>query len=423
MPVAYSFGLAGGLAHLGDWESDLWRGLFRAWEEWSPDETQCKTIVEWLAKLSLWEKYHYDIAQVLYSLVREEGKECALKILSDANKIASDLWQTAKKVEDYSETSDDWIQLAINRTPGIIAQFWLRSIVHWRKNQDPKPDKLSDEYRQELDKIIQDQNDAGGIALSVLASQFAFFLSVDYDWAVESLLPWFDPENNSKRFQQSWHGFLIWGNLNPNVFEKLSPFFEKAITTLDNELASKKNRFIEFLAVMFVFYIPNPLEKWIPLVFQNLTIEDRNTWSMHVGHMLRGMTEEQQQDLWSKWLERYWLNRLQGLPQPIDQSEVSKMLEWLPKLAAVFPDAVDIAIQMPQCPSQHLSVIYNLRNSDIVERYQESTVKLVVYLLHQGTPLYAFHGLKDILPKIDREALEPGLNQQLTEKLEAMGFS
>jgi hypothetical protein len=144
---------------------------------------------------------------------------------------------------------------------------------------------------------------------------------------------------------------------------------------------------------------------------------------MHVGHMLRGMTEEQQQDLWSKWLERYWLNRLQGLPQPIDQSEVSNMLEWLPKLAAVFPDAVDIAIQMPQCPSQHLSVIYNLRNSDIVERYQESIVKLVVYLLHQGTPLYAFHGLEDILSKIDREALEPGLNQQLTEKLEVMGFS
>jgi hypothetical protein len=421
--IQWGLELANELEQHGGWESDLWRGLFRAWEEWSPDKTQCKTIVEWLQQQSLWEKYHYYVAQDLYALVREEGKECTLEILSDANKIASDLWPTANKIEDYPETSDDWIQLAINRTPGVIAEFWLRSIVHWRKNQDPKPENLSEEYRQELDKIIQDHNDAGGIALSVLASQFAFFLSVDYDWAVESLLPWFDPENDSKRFQQSWHGFLISGNLNLNVFEKLSPFFEKALTTLDNELASKKDRFIEFLTVMFVFYIPNPLEKWIPLLFQNLTIEDRKTWSMHVAHMLRGMTEEQQQELWDKWLEQYWLNRLQGLPQPIDQSEVSNMLEWLPKLAAVFPNAVDIAIQMPQVPSQHLSTIYTLKNSDIVERYQESTVKLLVYLLHQGTPLYAFHGLNDILAKIDRDVLEPGLNQQLTERLEVMGFS
>jgi hypothetical protein len=98
------------------------------------------------------------------------------------------------------------------------------------------------------------------------------------------------------------------------------------------------------------------------------------------------------------------------------------MLEWLPKLAAVFPNAVDIAVQMPQVVSQHLSIIFELKDSDIVENYQESVVKLLIYLLCPGTPLYAFYGLKEILLKINRKNLNAELNRQLTERLEALGY-
>ena len=146
-------------------------------EPWSPEDKLCRAILNWLSRESLWNAYHYDISRALYSLVRDQGKDCAFLILPDANKVVSNLWDFAARIEGYKENSKDWIQYAINCTPGVLAELWLRSVTHWRKQQDPKPERLSDEYRQELDKIVQEQNAAGGIALSILASQFSFFLS------------------------------------------------------------------------------------------------------------------------------------------------------------------------------------------------------------------------------------------------------
>ena len=60
------------------------------------------------------------------------------------------------------------------------------------------------------------------------------------------------------------------------------------------------------------------------------------------------MDETQQQEHWNRWLKPYWQNRLDGVPKPLEPDEIKRMMDWLPHLTGVFPEAVDLAIQMPQ---------------------------------------------------------------------------
>jgi len=410
------------LENRGNWKTDIWRGLIHAWEEWSSDEDLCRKFLDWLDRKELWDYYIYEITRTLSSLVLEEGKGCTVSILSDANVIATSLWFKAIEDEDYPDDSNDWLQLAINRTPGVLAEFWISSIVQWRKNQDPKPEALSEEYREALNRIVKDMSAAGGMALSVLASQLAFLLSVDYDWVIECLLPEFDPEGDSKRFQQSWNGFLTWGSLNRRVVEQLSPYFEKAITRLDRELAAQRDRFVEYFTTLVVFYIPNPLDNWIPLLFHNGQVQDWRSFSLYIEQTLRGMNEEQQSESWQRWIMQYWTNRLQGVPTQLDQVEILHMLEWLPRLSAVFPDAVEIAIQMPQVTFERLSVVYDLKDSDLVKLYPEAVVKLLIYICQSGSPRYIFYGIDKIVGMLNIDTISPDLKQKLIECMAALGL-
>ena len=81
----------------------------------------------------------------------------------------------------------------------------------------------------------------------------------------------------------------------------------------------------------------------------------KNYFASEVGLRLQEMDEAIQQEWWQRWLKRYWKNRLQGSAGwQVESGEVAHMLNWLPHLSTVFPEAVDLAVQMPQIPSQEL---------------------------------------------------------------------
>lgn len=419
--VAWGFSLATELRDKNEWNSDLWGGLIRAWEEWPPEEESCKKAIDWLAHGELRETYLYEISRVLSALVRDNGKDCALAILPDANSLAEVLWESAV-AEDYPESKDDWLHFAINNTAGVLAEFWLHSLSLWWKAQDPKPEAIPPEYTAPLESILHDMSPAGGVALSVLASQFAYFLSIDSTWTTKEILPWFDHDKDPLRMQQSWDGFLSSGNLNPRVFDVLAPFFLKASPRLSHELASHRDRFAEFFAVMVVFYIPNPLEEAIPTFFQNSESEDRRNFAAYVEHMLRGLNEEQQQEQWQKWLNEYWQNRLQGIPAPLEGNEIKEMMEWLQRLTAVFPDAVELATRMPQVVFEHLSVGYDLKKSELPVRYPNAVSKLLIHLMQSESPHYVWYGVKEVIGKLRGEEVDPAIWQELERRSTALGL-
>ena len=62
----------------------------------------------------------------------------ASMILSEANQVAIALWPEVENENDLPDTSDNWVQLAINSPSGVLAEYWLGSIELWRKGKESK---------------------------------------------------------------------------------------------------------------------------------------------------------------------------------------------------------------------------------------------------------------------------------------------
>ena len=276
---------------------------------------------------------------------------------------------------------------------------------------------MDDKYRIALNQIMLSKNKSSGLSLTIFASQLAFFLYVDYEWTKEHLLIWFDDEKDSRLYQQSWDGFLSWGRLNPQVVEELGAYFEKAFLRLDYELAPHRDRFIEYFSALICFYVSDPLNKWIPIFFKNTKPQDREKLARQIDLLLRGMNSDQQEDIWKRWIKKYWENRIQGLPQPLTSKEISEMVEWAPRFKSLFEEAVELEIHMPPAHFNHSSVIYDLQKSDLVNQYPMATAKLLVYLLQSECPMYIWHGLDNIMKRLDKSKISKPLKDKLEELL------
>ena len=338
--------LAAALAEIGKWESDLWSGVIRAWSDADIDEAGYRRVLKWLGREELYAEHARAVADGLHTLVKQGGKPYAFGLLPEANRIASDLWRHLTRHEE-PEDCDDWFGRAINQPAGVLAEFWLDSLSLWRKHQEPRPSALNEEYRQSLTTIVQDDSPAGTLGCTVLCRQFAFLLAVDAAWTRRYLLPLFDADGGTKRFKPAWDGFLL-GRLNPAVAEELESAFLKTLARLDTDPIPRREEFFKYCTAFVGFYAADPLNTWIPALFNHGGLDARRTFTSQVEWLLRNLDEAERREWWRRWLRQYWENRVQGVPAPLENDEIRQMLEWLPHLSPVFADAVELAVRMPQ---------------------------------------------------------------------------
>ena len=144
--------------------------------------------------------------------------------------------------------------------------------------------------------------------------------------------------------------------------------------------------------------------------------EARRRFALEIGSHLRRMNEKKQREWWGRWLKRYWENREQGVPVPLEPGEIETMLGWLPALTAVFPAAVDLAIQMPQVPLQDGIVIYQLSKKDsLVRKHPQEVAKLLIYLGQCDSPGYVWYKGTELVKKLFESDLPKDLEQRLKE--------
>ena len=404
----WGLNLADALARAGKWDVDLWSVLIRSWSEMELDEDKHSKVLHRLGKTELYPEYSRVIANALYMLVENGGTSYALNLLPQANKIARALWRRLEREEVIEEKG--------NHSAGILAQFWLSGFSLWRKQQDPEPTVLSDEYRLVLSDIVQDQKLSGKLGRTVLASHFAFLLAVDEEWTRENLLPLFDPDNSD--FQAAWDGFLAWGRLSPAVAEVMADLFLKAIERIDSDLSDQRDQFIEYYTKMLTHFVEGPIDQWIPKLFQYGSQEVGQAFTLNLGYHLQDMDEATQQKLWQRWLKHYWQNRLDSVPPPaLESGEMKNMLNWLPHLTAVFPEAVDLAVQMPtDIPLQNCRVLYEINESDLWLRYPDRVAKLLIYLSERNLQdSIWFSGLKELIDKLLEQDISSEQKQKLKE--------
>lgn len=411
----WSLDLADALARTGEWDGDLWPILIQSWSKIELDEDKHSKALYWLGKTELYPEHSRIIAHSLYALMREGNTAYALNLLSQANKIAGALWHHLDQTEPIEEAKGGGPHLALNHPAGILAKFWLSGFSLWRKHQDPTPTTLNNEYRQILSDIVQNQKLPGKLGRTILAGHFAFLLSIDEAWTRENLLPLFAPANDN--FQVVWDGFLAWGRLNPAVAEVMADYFPKAIERIDSDLSHQRRRFIKYYTDMLVHFAEeDPFDKWIPGLFQSGSQEAGQEFALNMNGHLRNRDEAAQQELWQRWLKQYWECRLQGVPAVLELGEMKNMLNWLPHLTAVFPEAVNLAVQM-QIP-QDISLrnwgmmIYKINQSDLWQNYPEEVAQLVIYLFECNL---RYVKLKELIDKLLQLNISPKRKQELKE--------
>lgn len=370
--------LADALAENGEWGVHFWSNLIGSWSEMALDEDQYRKVLHRIGKAELYPEHNREIAGVLYALVKDDGVSYNLNLLPQANKLAAALWHHLDRTEQV-EGRGNWLQSAINHPGGILALFWLNGFSLWRKQQEPAPTILSDEYRTALSYILQDRELPGRLGRKILASQVAFLLTVDETWTQKNVLPLFDPDSDS--FQAAWDGFLNWGRLGPAVAEAMADLFLKAVERLDSDLSRRRDRFIKYYTYMLASFAEDPIGQWIPAFFRGRSQEAKNQFALEVGNCLRDLGEAARREWWKRWLKQYWENRLQSVPAGavLEAGEAGHMLGWLPHLTAVFPEAVDLAVQMPSIPLQNYHLIYELETGDLWQKYPEEVAKLLIH--------------------------------------------
>ena len=432
----WSLDLAEALNRTEQWNVYLWGALIEAWSDKDLGEARHRKVLHWLGKTKLYKKHNLEIAKGLHALVEDEGLPYALNLLPQANRIATALWEHLDRSEQIDEI-DDWLDSALQHPAGHLAEFWLRGFSLWRQQQDPKPTALIDEYRTALSDIVEDQSLPGKLGRTILTRQFAFLLTVDEAWTRENLRPLFDPCSDD--FQAAWAGFLAGGPLNRTVAKAMADPSLKAVKQINSDLSNRRNRFIEYYTVMIVDFVEAPLDEWIPEFFQSASQEDASTtaepanatggifsrreapkdcFASEVGRRLQRMDEAEQQEYWQRWLKRYWKNRLQGAPAELESGEIEHMLDWLPHLTAVFPEAVDLAVQMSQIPLQNCRAIYQLNKSDeseLLQNHPESVAKLLIYLWKCDLPGYFWPSVQELIDKLLPLDISPKRNQELEE--------
>ena len=418
--------LAEALASKENWETNLWPTLIYAWQETELDENRGRAVLNLLENANLHQKYGREVAFMLYDLVKDGGIPCVLELLPQANKIAAALWANIDPDHPYEERSD-WLISAINHPAGTLAQFWLESLFLWRKHQDPAPEQLDGDYLAVLSKIVEDRTIAGRLGRAVIAGHFASLLEIDERWTKKNLLPFFFRKNHSDAddYKAIWDGFLTWRRLTPSVAELLSEAFLDAVQHINRDLSGQKrrNRFITCYTIMLVYFALDAIEQWIPEFFTHSDADARHTFANEIGHRLHHMNETQQQEQWSHWLKSYWQNRLDGVPKPLESDEIKRMMDWLPHLKGVFPEAVDLAIRMPQSEvdgKRASLAIYDLERSDLLEMYPEATAKLVLYIRPSLPPTDLAYGhqkqtQRELIAKLLQSPLPPDIKTKLQD--------
>ena len=427
----WGLALANALADAGEWDSYPWRALIDTWSKMELDINEHRQVLECFANTELYSKFSYEISDMLYALVKNDGPSYAVELLPQAKQIAAALWKSLDHAISV-DVKHGWFNQSVQYPIWGLVNFWLSAASLWRKKQDPPPATLSEDYRRPFIEIIKDASPIGGLGKSILTSQLTFLMAVDEKWTREYLLPLFDLD--SADFQAAWDGFVATGRLSPPVAEALKGPFLKAVTRISTDLVNQRHEFVEKYTIMLIFEADDVLGTWIPLLFahgshqsqvatqeRRLFPRDNRTtpeiFALEMTSRLQEMSDSDKQELWQRWLKDYWQNRVFGRPAPLTSKEAELMLDWLPELNSEFPEAVNLAIQMPPPSLDNMRILACFVTNKTWEDHPEAVAKLLIYLW--GCIIPVWH--RDTVPKIIAPLLETNISSELKQQLEDIG--
>ena len=406
--------LADTLAQTEAWDTDLWPCLMNSWTR-QPGEAEQNEVLGRLLQDELQEPNVRAVAQTLTVLIKEGNISRSPSLLSRANQVAVKAWDSVDETEAVGAMEDLYMK-AINHPAGMLAEFWMHSLSSWYNREGPRPEAVSEEYRTLMNKIVEEDSTQGRLAKSVMARHLSFLTAVDEQWVGEYLIPLFDSETKKDRLAV-WEA-SFYGAMSPKVADILEEPFLHALADLDElfpEGSKSRENFARRFTMMITHFVDSPLEFWIPRFFAEANEEDRRQLALSIGDNLRVLEHGPQQELWDRWLRKYWENRINGTPDVLYPSETRIMFYWLAHFHDLFPEAVELAVETPNLPSDFSPSTHLLNNKGKAESYPEATAKLLIFWANQGLQRLAWLGAEQLLVKLLTHHLPEKIQHRLKE--------
>ncbi|KYH32460.1 hypothetical protein MOMUL_10610 [Moorella mulderi DSM 14980] len=397
----WSWRLALEFAARGEWNPDIWEAIFGGWAQSGLNTAQWERLL----KLS---KNHPEVLQFTRALAElllkavKNWEEGLRPFLSSLEALADQLWKVAETTSEMIRASGDWLLSAFSHAGGRLAEFWVYALYRRQAGKGKERVGLPGPYKERLARIISCTSAAAVMGRVILANQLHFLFTLDRGWTRENVIPLLDWAADREHAEQAWHGYLWYGRLSEPPLPDLLPLYEQACCELQRGPDEIRRHLHEHLAAIAVYGIADPLQGgWLNKCLLALGELGRVGWAQAVWRELASMPEEGTALLWDKWMARYWVNRINGIPAPLTPEEMKVMLDWSVHLRAVFPQVVDMIVSSPAPKLERGSFYFRLVDEGLATKYPKDTARLMIHLLSEApSPFPHCHEVQKIYQQL-----------------------
>ena len=333
--------------------------------------------------------------------------------LPEARALAAAMWPE-QEVSGNINSDDDPYFAAINHPAGDLAQFWINTVAHdWRQKGDGWKG-LSEFTAAELERMMVNNGRNGLLARCVLSSRLRFLSSADHDWAREWLFPLFDWDSRDRREVSAiWRTFLQFGQYDDQILrEGLMSALLSTMRRTDELRDKDMERLGRQLGAIALKSSLDPTS-WLAAMTTDATNALHLAWIHAVGHQLRNMDPHDAETQWTRWIQRYWSDRVDSLPRPLTWEEASAMAIWVLGLPSVRLASVELVTRTNAGLKKDDRVLMLLaddfRDHEDLSRDAATWTLYLTHLLRGTTD--APWGLDHYLPEIVR-ALRPTVGDE-----------
>ncbi len=396
---------------------DLTGAVIHGWSRATLDEPTAAEVIDRLGQLDK-AVFADDLARLLGDGGRYDHSPTDWARLPGARSLAVAVWSALPRPDDSVILDvDDWLETAINRPAGNLAQFWLHAIsVQWKAQGDDWQGIPADS-RAALDAMIGAEDEHGQLAEVMLASNLHFLHAADASWCEQHLLcrlRWEDPD----RALRNWQGFLILGQPRDRLLiAGLLKEYLNAAANADRFTDEHRRQLAEHLAAIAVYSEVEPTS-WLAEFTRRAALGLVVQWIEQVAWRVGQLDAEAADAQWTKWMRTYWLARLDNTPTAFSNDEASALVGWTTNLAGFYEEAVEIA-------TRHA---VNLANADWFVRElgtrhkpAEPTGRLLLHVLSGSSPpFWDYRSLEAIVANV-KPRLDPGVLARIKNEAVRLG--
>lgn len=362
-----------------------------------------------------------DLARMLADGGRSEGYPTDWTAVPGARQLAQELWRLIPD-EEVVFGGTDWLTRAINHPGGHLAQFWLQVVQHdWRKDEEAWSG-LAEEHRKAFETMLAGTSGESRTQMAevICASRLHFLFAADQGWTVQNVMPlldWTDP----LRARRAWNSFTGWGRWNDRMLGAgLMEHYLNAARHLDEFDDEHQGRVLGHLAGIALTSDRDPRD-WLPGVIVDLSDEERPKFAEKVADVLEELPREAVEHQWSRWMQRYWNDRLASIPTQLSLDEAAAMAGWIPFLTGSFGAGVQLVTRRPGRFREHDDVLRHLEQH--IDDSPDACAAIIGHLMRSTEqPWWGGYQLHRLMPRL-RAGSDPAQIRVIVEEAMRLGLS